>query len=309
MSSLIDRAASLHGAAVDAAWRQWRALGGSAATDHPAHSIVDPEALVLFTISAGGEQARLSTVLYSWLEVNASLLSVQRMRNLSGHFPDRVADRLSEFSRHARAISRHPRWTALDESADAGAEASAALKLPTVRRAARVPLRSATALVLRLRAAFGVSTKADVLCALLGARGAKMTVKDVVALTAYTSVAVRSSLEDLAEAGMIDALPGKPQSFRAPRKGWEDLLRTGPMPAWHAWWQFYAFCAALRELAARAKAGKFSEYALSVKVRDLLGTVPELLGSVITEPGSHGREPIELAEQALLMMQTWVAAG
>ena len=307
MSSLTDSAATLTESMLDVAWRQWSAIGGAAANDRPAQSIVDPEALVLYTLSAMRQHQRLESILFSWLEVNGELLSVQRMRNLATRFPAQVANHLPAFARNARSVAAHPKWTGLTD--DTVATPSKPIELPELRRAMRAPLRQPCALLLRLRLSMGVGVKADVLSVLMGQRESRSTVKEIVDFTGYTSVAVRSALDSLTEAGFVDSRPGRPQSYSAPRERWRELLGLSWLPTWKPWAQFFAFGLAIGDLVDQAAVREFSDYALRTKIREVVEAAPLLFGQLADSHPVHTADPELIAPNSLSLLSVWAAAG
>ena len=102
-------------AAVDAAWRQWAALGASAQTPARSGSTIDPEALVLASSLPVEHERRLADFLLWWADTGAPLLSVQRTRSLLRAMP-RAADEAPSYP----GISRN------DQSGEALAEGQAA---------------------------------------------------------------------------------------------------------------------------------------------------------------------------------------
>jgi len=72
---------------LDFAWRQWAQIGVSATVAGADRWAVDPEALILFTIGIGRRDPRLFDEMLDWMAFNHELLSVQRLRNLTGRFP------------------------------------------------------------------------------------------------------------------------------------------------------------------------------------------------------------------------------
>jgi len=300
-----DSTHQIEAAALEVAWRQWRAIGGAASTSHPARSIVDPEALTLYTIGVMEREHRFESLLSSWLEVNASLLSVQRMRNLQKLFPESVRKRVARFSQMARAIAKHPKWGALGGSND---DAGDVAHLPDVRRAVPTSLERPSALLLRLRRAFGVGANADVLAVLLGHVGRALIVKEIVDLTGYTNVAVRGALGDLTSAGFAETQRTRPQRFAVSAHGWQTLLGLRELPRWHPWGQFYAFVAAGEELSEKARTKAFSAYAFNTKARELIDRYPALFASVGTQ-STHGVELDEAVRVRLSELGRWALAS
>lgn len=69
------------------AWRQWAQIGVSATVEGADRWVVDPEALILFTIGIARRDPRLFDEMLDWMAFNHELLSAQRLRNLAGRFP------------------------------------------------------------------------------------------------------------------------------------------------------------------------------------------------------------------------------
>jgi hypothetical protein len=247
------------------AWRQWRAIGGSAATNAPWRSIVDPEALVLASLFLVDREPRITEILYSWVELNADLLSVQRMKNLQKDYPPQVQERVSAFAKRARAVARHPKWRGLSDDV---AEPTFT-DLPEVRRAARPEARHPTNLVLRLRLALGVGTKADVLALALGSER-PLTVREMADALSYTAVGIRTAVSDLASAGFMVVAGGKPAAFTAPHNEWSQLLHLPSRPRWVAWHHWFALVIGLLASSEHAALNNLGEYATDVKIRQLI---------------------------------------
>jgi hypothetical protein len=72
---------------LDFAWRQWAQAGVSANIAGIDRWAMDPEALILFTIAVARRDPRLFDETLDWLAANRQLLSIQRLRNLTGRFP------------------------------------------------------------------------------------------------------------------------------------------------------------------------------------------------------------------------------
>jgi hypothetical protein len=231
----------LTGAILDAIWAQWRAIGGSASNAKTASAIVDPEALILASLVSEQYEPRVRDILYAWVERNAPLLSVGRLRKIAPPDPS-VADRLRTFAATAAKLAKQPRWTTL--TAD-HAEPDARLEHFLAARAMKPALEAPPALMLRMRAALGVGAKADSLTYLLGQADRPhpdpTTVRAIAKALGYTLVATRSALEDLAAAKFVIASSERPVSFAAPQRGWHDLLGIARLPAWRPWPAVYGF--------------------------------------------------------------------
>ena len=245
-------------AAVDAVWRQWTALGASGGAPEAGGTTIDPEALVLASAQLAEHERRLGDFLLWWAGTGATLLSVQRTRSLLKAMPE-AAESLAPFATSAVEAGDR-RWKGLGGSDGLAARPG--------KGAAEARLTDPAALVLRLRAAFGVSAKADVVAVLLGLERAA-TVREVAEATGFTTVAVRGALGEVALAGFAEATGETPAAYRATRRGaWGQLLGGEP-PAWGFWAERYA---ALLDVAAwgeRAEAAGWSDYVAASKARDL----------------------------------------
>jgi hypothetical protein len=256
-------------------WAQWRAIGGSANTAQVASTIVDPEALILASLFYEDEEPRLRTVLYAWVERNASLLSVGRLRRLAKPYPLSVSDKLRQFATAAARLAKQPRWAALTNDHATG---TVAIERFATSRAVAPVLEAPPALMLRLRAALGVGAKADALTYLLGQveRGPAdpTTVRAISNAVGYTSVAIRSALEDLAAARFVIATTDRPVAFMAPERSWRDLLNIASVPPWWPWHQIYVFASLFLEWSDRMRSRNVSDAVLRIHQQQLLEKHP-----------------------------------
>ncbi len=264
--AFVDKAArELNEITTQLAWRQWRAIGGSASSRESWHSVVDPEALILASLFLVEHEPRIEDVMFSWVEVNADLLSVQHLKNLQKSYPPEIKERVSDFARRTRSLAKHPRWDTLSE--DVGNETFTAL--PDVRRATRVSAGRNANLLLRLRMAFGVGVKADVMSVVLGS-SRPVTVRELADSLSYTLVGTRSAVLDLARAEFIIPITGKPATFSAPYAEWQALLGLNAQPRWVTWHHWFAFAIDYITWREKPRTKKLSEYAMDVKTRELV---------------------------------------
>ena len=260
-----DSAGELEAITIRLAWRQWAAIGGSAASKETWHSIVDPESLILASLFLMNREPRIHDILFSWVQVNAELLSVQHLKNLQKNYPPALRARVSDFARQARTLARHPRWSSL---ADEG-ESDARPPRWNAGRAAAPRMRNTANLMLRLRLAMGVGTKADVLTVALGS-DRPLTVRQLSDNLSYTAVGVRSAVNDLSRAGFIVSASGKPAAFSAPHAEWSALLGLRERPLWVAWHLWFALVVDYLSWADTVKQKSLGDYAIDVKLRELL---------------------------------------
>lgn len=259
-------------AAIRTAWVQWSSLGAPTADASVATSIIDPEALVLVSLAMLDEERRLADMLAWWARVGSRLLSVQRMKVLAEAYPKRVRERLGWFARSAME-SKDARWRryAAEEPLAARTRADKEAKPPN--------LAAASTLMLRLRASFGVSAKADVLALLLGIGERHATIQAIERATGYAGVTVRDATRDMAMARLIKETGERPVSYYAPRRPWTALFDLGgdstdgeAIPVWRFWTNVFAFLVHVDELARSETVASGSEYVQSSHARDLFET-------------------------------------
>lgn len=252
-------AAEAMDACVAVAWAQWSALTGAAAGD-AAWSIVDPEALVLVSLAGAERERRLTDVLAGWTLASSTLLSVQRMTSLAKRFPAEVRDGVADVATWAVA-GGDARWARL-----------AAGRTPPETRGKRpgaLDLAHPAALMLRLRAGFGVGAKADVLAMLLGMRGAPARVAEMAAATGYSVRATRAAADEMARARLVHALPGTPAAYRADVAAWAPLLGVDAVAPWRPWSLALPFLLDVAAWGRVAEGEGWSPYVASSRARDL----------------------------------------
>lgn len=264
----------LEEAGIEAVWTQWSALGaGTIQSGSSVSSIIDPEALLLLSLYLISKEKRLRDLTKWWAEVGSELMSVQRTKTLVEDFPSAAEKRLRTYSYWA-VESGDRRWKTYAEKPGDASERE--------RKGPKEPhLRSPSSLLLRLRAGFGVSAKADVLAFLLGTGEQEATVKKAVRATGYSRATISGALGDLSRAGFIRESGGRPVEYHAPTEPWKAVLfapKPGRSeedahglnrkePKWRYWGQLFAFLARTREWASEAES--LSEYMASTKARDL----------------------------------------
>lgn len=259
----------LQEAGVQTVWAQWSCLGAGALQDREEEvtSIIDPEALLLLSLYLIPAERRLRDFVYWWAEVGSELLSVQRIKTLVDDFPPEAGERLERFSRWAMEKG-DKRWRpyASEEAPD---------PLTRDRKGPSQPdLKAPPSLLLRLRAGFGVSAKADVLAYLLGIDERSASTQEATGATGYSRATVRNALGDLSRAGFIEETAGRPTRYFAPRRPWAGLLypnerevRREELPMWRYWGAIFPFLAKATEWA-RDEGGQ-TEYLMSTRARDL----------------------------------------
>ena len=234
-------ARALHRAAADAAWIQWQALGGQAAASRSPSSIVDPEALVLFSLWLADDEPRVRDFLRGFAELGSRLLSVQRLKRAMPLYPTDVEERAAGFAARIESLGKDPRWRKLARQASGAPGRPGKVARPSAR------MGEPGSLMLRLRAAFGVDVRTDALTYLIGRRGAWADVKEISEALLYAKFSVRSACEALADSRLIEYRSDRPVRYYADGKRWITLLDLREAPRWHPWVSVFAFVLRLQE--------------------------------------------------------------
>jgi hypothetical protein len=257
---------------VAVAWAQWSALTTMAVPAGPrARALVDPEALVLLSLAVRGRERRLDDLVLGWVRAASPLLSVQRMVSLAEGFPAVVREGIGTVARVA-ADAGDRRWRAH------AAEPPGEVRTGRRKAVAAPRLAEAPALLLRLRAGFGVGARADLLAYLLALRGAEAPVSAAAGATGYSGSAVRAAAEEMVAAGFVKRVEAAPAAYCADHRAWAGVLgfpsaspAKGPqMPPWRYWASVFAFLADVGAWAAEAEAEEWSPYVASSRARDLV---------------------------------------
>ena len=191
----------------------WIALGGQL-DGAPETSVVDLEALVAVTSRLSPViDARTRGVALDWCVAYGAFVSSVRLARVAEELDS--SDQVAEFAARV-AASGGTRWSlAADRRAEPG----------EVRNRVLVKdIGSDARLLWRLRAAFGVSARADILAALL-VSDPRSSISDLARRTRYAKRSVAVAVEALALAGLVEV----------ERIGRVDRVRLGPDALVRAW--------------------------------------------------------------------------
>jgi len=249
---------------IEAIWIQWRSLGAFIYSDRMARTMVDPEALLLISLTLRHHERRLWDVLASWAKNGSKLFSIQRVKNLKERYPDLTKDRLAEFAHRARAEGNDFRWRN-----QAGTDSGPAARNQDLWEA-YPSVWHPSALVLRMRLGIGVGLVPDLLGFLISLRGEWASARLIAQATNYSVYSIRRVADDMAAAQLIESTQTKPVQYRAKIEAWRGLLGTGnELPEWHFWHQIYSFVAKVIIADENSHWEDLSPYLLSSKLRDL----------------------------------------
>jgi hypothetical protein len=161
---------------------------------------------------------------------------------MADHYPRTVRTELAAFARTA-FYAGDGRWKPLAETSFGG-------ELLSREKRGREPrLATFPALMPRLRAAFGVGVKADVLAVLIAMGGADATVRELVRATGYTAAAVRRATQEMVAARVARGTSGRPTAYHVDPAVWASFLGYGPdaNTGWRHFAELFAFLAAVVE--------------------------------------------------------------
>ena len=233
---------------LDLLWRQWSALGVPGRTTTEERRVVDPESLLLLSMTIGRYDARLFDEILDWLVVNGAFLNVQRLRNLMKRFGFESQAQLSSVSELLMKKSNDPlKWKRLaaprsppnpeplfflkngkpiptpDEKAPEFS-AYGLLRGPIKLKghAQPFPTKGMPSLLLRLRALLGVNARCELFCLL--AKAEEIHPSDVARQTGYSPRTVQNTLAEMARSGVVQMRSGNRDKWYALNSGVLDLL-------------------------------------------------------------------------------------
>lgn len=184
---------SLQSALLNRAWTQWIALGVDAVGERD-DAVVDPEALLALTAELGDADARLRDVSTDWCVAYGRYVNGSRLKQVTRELrtpPEAIGEYVATV-----AAASGPSWPmATQPRAEyvtrGKARLDSALAPPLLR--------------IRLRAAFGVNARADILAALLAAPSIGLSVADLARTTRFTKPSVAFAADALVLAGLLQA--------------------------------------------------------------------------------------------------------
>ena len=252
-------------AILDAIWIQWRTCGTWIEAERIAISTVDPEALLLMSLTLEPKERRLSDILASWAWNGSRLFSIQRVKNLLRDYPEITGKRLTGYAWLARSEGKDFRWRSL-----AGSESILEGRNHSLWRAYPSDWHPA-ALILRLRLGLGVGVGSDLLSFLISLQGEWASARLMAQASSYSVYSVRRAADQMAAAQLIERTRDKPVQYRVSTEAWGDLLfGDGISPIWRFWQPVYAFAARLiSKVEDEAWEGQ-SAYMQSTRLRDLV---------------------------------------
>jgi hypothetical protein len=183
---------ALQNALLNRAWIQWIALGVDAVGESD-DAVVDPEALIALTAELGDADARLRDVSTDWCVAYGRYVNGSRLKQVVRELrtpPDAIGEYVATV-----AVSGGPVWPMATQPRP---------EYATRGKARLDSARSRSRLRIRLRAAFGVNARADVLAALLAAPQNGLSVADLARKTRFTKPSTAFAVGALVLAGLLE---------------------------------------------------------------------------------------------------------
>jgi hypothetical protein len=291
--------------AIDAIWIQWRSLGTFIESDRMAKSMVDPEALLLLSLTLRHKERRLWDVLASWARTGSKLFSVQRVKNLLAGYPEVTKDRLAEFAWRAKREGSDFRWESLAGNGPGPTPRSQLLL------EAYPAIWEPSALLLRLRLAFGIGIVPDLLGFLLSLNGEWASARWITKATDFSVYAIRRTADNIAASRLLESTQVKPVEYRVKPDAWCKLLGIdGRPPSWRFWHQIYTFVANVISEMEAMEATDLSPYLLSSRLRDIVeahGDAFILNRIEIPDPSRFpGEQYIHAFNTIISMLSNWI---
>jgi hypothetical protein len=238
-------------------WRQWTALGVSGYSAAEESKVVDPEALLLLTLTVGRYDARLFDAVLDWLDLNADYLNVQRLQNLAPHAGPHAQAGLGAIAEIlGRRTAVALKWKKLAARPSLAAEGplflmtdGRAMPMPTAcdevfrghgllrspiigRELARpFPADGMPSLLLRLRALLGVSIRCEILC-LLGSTD-EIHPSLIAKLVGQAPRTTQALLADMVRSGAVQVrTSARAKNYALVPGALDGLLRPGGRTPW-----------------------------------------------------------------------------
>lgn len=232
-------------------WRQWTALGVAGTAAGEDRWILDPEALLLFTLESARSEPRLFDEVLDWLLRNGALMDVQRLRNIQADNPDYPGALLRASALVVADQETSAKWSRLAAGPEPEGQRLEPLFLlhgknampeprtrdPHFARAGflrtkfeprklsqSIPLLAVPALRFRLRTFFGIGIRAEVTAYLLTHEGGVNG--DVIArAVGYSLPGVQEVLREMEESSLVRARrEGREKRYWVERDRWWSFL-------------------------------------------------------------------------------------
>ena len=244
-------------------WRQWSTLGIAGVTTSKDNRIIDPEALLLFSLNLCRYEPRLFNEIIDWLFQNGHFINVQRLQQIQLKYDFNCGPQLSAIAELlSKKTSCRLKWSGLAKKyyqehkdslffdkdgtplpcppdKDANPEfLSHGLKRGQINLrgySQTFDLHSPACLLLRLRAFLGINARAEILCLLASLK--EIYPSEAARTTAYYQKTIQTTLVEMAQSGVILTRTSKKEKFYRLKPDTLDALLKpgGKSPRWVNW--------------------------------------------------------------------------
>jgi hypothetical protein len=284
-------------------WRQWSQLGVAGDVEFRDSWIIDPEALIVFTMKMGRHDPRLFDEMIDWTVRNGRWISLQRLKNIAASADDETRRALAAFADVVDSHDTRHRWRSTAQISERAETSPAPFfievsgqPLPVIGEpdehfgkrgldrskiglrglSIPVPMSPPTNLLFKLRSLFGLAPRAEVVAYLLTHTGGRASA--IARSTIYSHPAVSEALAELAQSGLAFAQERGFYSTDAER--WQRFLEVqSPTPAWVEWPRVFAALSALTAFLAEAAETPISDYLVSSRAVSINDSLRDLLSS------------------------------
>jgi hypothetical protein len=261
--SLKELSISVNKRLVNFLWRQWAQLGVAGQIDYYDNWVIDPEALILFSMNIGRYDARLFDEIYDWILKNERWISIQRIKALLKRYDDQqTIQTLTAIARSVDTNQKNTRWKSLaNQFVEPGSTkkpfflALSQMDLPILQDpdpifssvgwirstpkprglSQNVPMSYQTNLIFLMRSLFGLSPKAEITAYLI--HHLSTSASDIAYATGYTRPPVQESLNDLLSGGFIELKSAETGRTYGLSNRWHDFLRINDLSTIWVDWQ------------------------------------------------------------------------
>ncbi len=315
-------------------WRQWTALGVAGAGAKAEDRVVDPEALLLFTLEAARTEPRLFDEVLDWLFVNGAWIDVQRLRNLLSS--DRGAsvrliltvgkllarqERSAKWTRLASAKAPLPREperlflppAAIGSAPDRGPDptflpaGSARGPIHARGLSVPVPILAPSSLRFRLRAFLGIGIRAEIVLYLFSKGEAHAS--DVAGAIGYSVPGVQQALREMSQSELVRGRrQGHERRYSLETDRWASFLGIAPT-RWVGWPALFRGLAQVLRYFRRSDLADASDYLQAsefVRAFSLALTDIERSGLQVHAPSRKGEAIETFADTLAGWLEGWV---
>jgi hypothetical protein len=241
-------------------WRQWSSLGVAGSAIVEDRWLVDPEALLLLTCTAGRRDARVFDEVLDWLQQFGGWINTQRLARMANEYGFEGEKTLTAVAAWMAVKDKSPKWKKLAGKPVEGELepffwmregmpvpvmrdpeahfASRGFKRDAMRlRGYSQPFRPVepATLLLQCRALFGLNARAEVMAWLLTHKEGHPS--GIARSCGYSQRGVQNILVELAASGVLRVKStGREKWYWTDQSAWTRLLdRESCMPEWVSW--------------------------------------------------------------------------